>query len=358
MKPGCHGARFRPLVLLLAGAATLNAQILPRILKPKEDKKQERTQVLELPKDPPAAVVADTRNLVFEVSPLRNKGLLTEQAQDALKWIVKRGRPVVHLRAFVAGTGDVRRIQTLVSEAFTDKRLALPSLTVLQAGSLALEGAQVQIEATEVDRREVNPAGLAFIAGQGAADGPEAIARVRGVAQAAGADVLRVTCFLSSMEDSMPLRRAAFAEFPGAALAIVQRLRAPEEDGAVCEAAARLRAAPPGGVELTPQAALVGPRRVALTGGQLAFGFEQSDARLAFERLGKSLEQVQASYEGLAVARLYPLSRPIGDIARKAGAEFFAGKGAPAATVLPVEGLPSMDATFAVEVVAVLPGTR
>jgi enamine deaminase RidA (YjgF/YER057c/UK114 family) len=346
-----------PLVLLLA-AATLNAQILPRILKPKEDKKQERSQVLELPRDPPAAVVADTRNLVFETSPLRNKGLLTEQARDALKWIVKRGRPVVHLRAFVAGSGDVRRIQTLVSETFAERHLALPSLTVLQAGSLALEGAQVLIEAAELDRRTVNPAGLAFIAGQGAADGPEAVARVRGAAEAADADVLRVTCFLSSMEGANDLRRAALAEFPKATLAIVQRLRAPEGDGAVCEAVGRLRAAPPGGFELTPQASLVGPRRVALTGGQLAFGFEQSDARLAFERLGRSLEQVQASYDGLAVARLYPLSRPIGEIARKAGAEFFAGKGAPAATVLPVEGLPSIDATFAVEVVAVLPEAR
>jgi enamine deaminase RidA (YjgF/YER057c/UK114 family) len=334
--------------------------MLPRILKPREDRKQERDEAPELPKEPPAVAVADTRNLVFEASPLRAGGLLTEQARQALKWVVGRGRPVVHLRAFVAGTGDVRRVQAIVSEIFPERRMPLPSLTVLETGPLALEGAQVLFEATEVDRHAVNPGGLAFVAGQGATDGPQSIARVRGVVQAAGAtpeDVLRVTCFLSRMDGSVEVRRAANREFPRAAVTIVQRLRAAEEDGAVCEAVARLRQAPPGGYELRPEAALIGPRRVALTGGQLAFGFEETDARLAFERLGKSLEQVQASYDGLAVARLYSLSRPIGELARKAAAGFFSSQAAPA-TVLPVEGLPSMDATFAVEVVAVLPGVR
>jgi enamine deaminase RidA (YjgF/YER057c/UK114 family) len=348
------------LPLLFALVATLNAQILPRILKPREDRKQER-EAPELPKEPPAVAVADTRNLVFEASPLRAGGLLTGQAHKALQWVLKRGRPVVHLRAFVAGTGDVRRVQAIVSEVFTERRMPLPSLTVLETGPLALEGAQVLFEATEVDRHAVNPGGLAFVAGQGATDGPQAIARVRSVVRAAGAaseDVLRVTCFLSRIDGSVEARRAAFREFPKAAVTVVQRLRAPEEDGAVCEAVARLRQAPPGGVELSPEAALIGPQRVALTGGQLAFGFEEADARLAFERLGKSLEQVRASYDGLAVARLYSLSRPIGELARKAAAPFFTGRAAPAATVLPVEGLPSIDATFAVEAVAVLPGAR
>ena len=73
------------------------------------------------------------------------------------------------LRAFVAGSGDMRRVQAIVSETFTERRLSLPALSVVQVGGLPLEGAQVVIEATSVGKKEVNPNGLVFIAGQQAA---------------------------------------------------------------------------------------------------------------------------------------------------------------------------------------------
>src|SRR5271165_1881964 len=83
----------------------------------KKKNPDEITQTLELPKDPPAVAVGETRRLVFHVSALSGKGLLTQQTRDALKALVKEngGMPVVHLRAFVAGSGDIRRVPQIVS---------------------------------------------------------------------------------------------------------------------------------------------------------------------------------------------------------------------------------------------------
>lgn len=90
--------------------------------------------------------------------------------------------------------------------------------------------------------------------------------------------------------------------------------------------------------------------QVVLTGGQDSFGYQEADARLAFERLKKSLEQAGAQPKNVAYAHYYPLSPSLGAEVRKVRTEFFDH---PAATMLIFEGLPSMDAGFAVDVLAV-----
>src|SRR5256885_1474013 len=47
--------------------------------KKKKKSEQDVTQVLQLPKDPPSAVVAETARLGFYVSPLSSRGLLSQQ---------------------------------------------------------------------------------------------------------------------------------------------------------------------------------------------------------------------------------------------------------------------------------------
>jgi enamine deaminase RidA (YjgF/YER057c/UK114 family) len=96
---------------------------------------------------------------------------------------------------------------------------------------------------------------------------------------------------------------------------------------------------------------------VVFTGGQLAFGFREQDARLAFERLGRTLHQAGASFDRLAMSSIYPLTGAIGNLARKVRTEFYDGANPPPSTMLPFEGLPSLDASFAVEVVAVASDT-
>jgi Putative translation initiation inhibitor, yjgF family len=141
------------------------APLLPAAKKKPE---KEITQVRPLLKDPPQAVVAEADRLVFHVSPLSARGLLSAQTRDALKSLFQqaRGAQIVKIRAFVAGSGDLAARQELVSEIFTDKKLNLPALSVIQVGALPLEGAQVVLESTAVEKKIVNPHGLAFISGQ------------------------------------------------------------------------------------------------------------------------------------------------------------------------------------------------
>ncbi len=374
---------MRRLALLAVLVAVFSGLAAPARKKKPE---KEVTQTLELPKELPNAVTAETQRLVFHVSPLSAKGLLSQQVRDALRALLRLpGNPmIVKLRAFAAGSGDVRRIQTIVSETFTEKRLPLPALTVVQGGGLPLTGAQVVIESVGVARKAVNPNGLAFLPGQAEFSetplGPVArlaeasMATLRRDLAAAGLgsqDVVRMTCFLGALEDAGAVRQLAGMTFPDAALNLVQLQRAPSRGYAQCEAVARLRSplgeplrrlsAPPApgsaGVE-RPRAVLVGAARVALTGAQLAFGYQESDARLAFERLDKALDQAGGASMNAAAATVYPLSSSIGMLAGKVMAGLYEQAGPPAGAMLPVEGLPSLDAAFAVDAVAVLPNAQ
>jgi len=73
---------------------------------------------------------------------------------------------VLHIRAFVAGTGDLRRVRDLVSETFTARHQPLPALSLVRAGGLPLAGAQVVLEAVAAGRKDANPNGLAFVSAQ------------------------------------------------------------------------------------------------------------------------------------------------------------------------------------------------
>jgi enamine deaminase RidA (YjgF/YER057c/UK114 family) len=341
-------------------------------------KKEDITQVLQLPKDLPSAVAGDTRHLTFYVTPLSGKGLLTPQIREALKALAHQagGDTVLKIRAFVAGSGDVRRVRDLVSEVFTDRKQPLPALSLIRSGGLPMEGAQVVLEAIASSRKEVNPHGLAFISAQIAtADDPlspaaplaaDSVAKLRKVLAAAGSEpagVVRVTCFLSSLENLGAVRAPVTEAFPHAALDFVQTQRSPGQALAACEAVARLSSDPGRvryldveGLPAEPgrsEAALVGAPQVILTGSQVSFGYQEQDGRLAFDRLGRELGQAGTSLRDVAFAHYYPLSGGIAAQVRKLRTDLFDTSHPPAGALLLFEGLPSMDAGFAVDVVAV-----
>jgi enamine deaminase RidA (YjgF/YER057c/UK114 family) len=356
---------MRPLAALLCAVLAIST------LSAQKKKKEEETQTLRLPEELPSAAVGQTRRLAFHTTPLSAKGLLSPQVRDALKALQHEagGETILKIRVFVAGTGDLRHVRDLVSEFFTAHKQPLPTVAMVKVGALPLEGAQVEFEATAEAKKDVNPAGLAFISPTVAtAEDPlgpvqplvqKSMAGLReslAAAKLAPSDVARVTCFVSSLAGLAETRSSVDAEYPHAALDYLQPVRAPREAMAACEAVARLHAAPVQPVEFIgtangeSQSALIGATQVVLTGSQYSFGYQESDARLAFERLRKSLEQAGASTANVAFAHFYPLSPSLATEVRKVRTEFFR---APAATILLFEGLPSMDAGFGVDIIAV-----
>ena len=347
--------------LLILICVLVAAQALAQKKRGKKGE-EEITQTLPALPDPPLAVAAETAKLEFHVSALSSRGLLSRQTRDALDDLFRkhRGAQIVHLRAFVAGTGDLRRVTSIVAEYFTEKKLALPALSLIQAGAFPLEGAQVLLESAAAAKRPVNPQGLAWLSGV-ADKSPEAsVARLKAHAGAAGAAVLRVTCLLSSLEFAGPARTAVAAAFAGAELSLLQIQRLPGDPLCECEAVARLEQAPAARVQLVPEteayarAALVGASRVVLTGSQMAFGAADQDVRLLFERLRKALASQKASFRDVIQYRAYPLTTAVRGLMRQVRFEYLDPARPPASTVLLFEGLPSLDATAAVDLVAAL----
>jgi enamine deaminase RidA (YjgF/YER057c/UK114 family) len=364
---------IRKALVLTALAGALAALALPA-----KKKKEEETQTLQSPRELPAAVAGETRRLSFYVTPLSAKGLLSQQVRDALKNLERQaaGNPVLHIRAFVAGSGDLRRVRDLVSETFTERRLALPSLSLVQAGALPLPGAQVELEAVINGRKDLYPGGLAFFPAQ-AAVSPDLVASVaplfdktlaglRASVRAVGlapSDVLRVTCFFSSLDNFVTFRDRVRSEYPRAALDSIVTERTPQRAVAACEATAGLTMAtrrlafqnpPEEAVEVddASRIALVGAPHVVFTGSQVSFGYEERDTRLAFDRLAKTLEPLGTSLRDVAFAHMYPLSLRIEEQVRRDLPALFERDDAPAASLLEFEGLSSADASFAVDVVA------
>jgi enamine deaminase RidA (YjgF/YER057c/UK114 family) len=329
----------------------------------KKKKKQDEelpNQTLALPKELPMAVPADTARLVFHAVPLSRKGLLSQQVRDAVKSLLSsaRGAVPVRLRAMVAGTGDLRRVPAIVSELFTERHLPLPVLTVVQVGALPLEGAQVAIEAVSVGRKAANPSGLAFIGARGVSTpnpldsvaplADQALAELR--AALADAEPLSITCFASALDSSA---QSAFrAAFPRAAWHYVQALRAPARAFLECEAVARLTSPAPGGVEIRENVALVSTPRIIFSGGQAGFHFGDSDIRLAFERLDRTLAANRSGLKRIVFARHYTLTRGFAERVRSVDRTVFDAGRPPVISEIQVEGLPGLDAAFCTDVVA------
>src|ERR1035441_1901634 len=100
------------LALVASAWCLVSAGQLAAQKKPKP-KKEEITQTLQLPRELPGAVTGETRRLTFHVTPLSARGLLSAQVRDALKALTREtgSNPVLKIRAFVAGSGDLRRVR-------------------------------------------------------------------------------------------------------------------------------------------------------------------------------------------------------------------------------------------------------
>lgn len=313
------------LALLIAFLTTT----APAQKKKKGKKDQEPvTQTLEVLPDPPPAVRAESSHLVFFTSPLSTKGLLSQQAEDALNNLRKQahGATFVKLRAFVAGRGDARRVSSVVSELFSKWRQPLPALTTLQIGALPLDGAQIQIEAMAEDRKAVNPSGVDFLEGKvrvkplGESGDVNAVEPLlaESLNDLAG-EILSVTCFVSSLDGAPALLDVMNGKFPTATRVLVQAQRATGSGLAHCEGVARRKQGQ--------------PDLLVLTGSVIGFGRAEKDSALAESRLERVLTAKESK---LWVKKSYGVSRSL---------ESFLG------IIHLVEGVGSNEATFALEAI-------
>lgn len=344
-----RAAGMAAAVLLLAEVAADGFQ------RRKKREQEEITQTLELPPEPPPATAADPARLAFLGTPLSSRGLLSQQTRDALRALMQnaRGARFVRIRAFVAGPGDLRRVQAIVAETFADRKLPLPVLTVAQVGLLGQEGAQVQLEAV-VEQRKPTGEGVLFaaVSAEGAAEAVQALQRAfeeAGVKPEAPASIV---CGVSSAEGIEPIRQAVYRARPRAAYVGFQRQRIPAGPAVACQGAGVLERAPQGGVRQSPSGVALGVGKIVFTSAQLAFRYEESDARLAYQRLDRTLQQAGASLKSAVVLNVYPLSDQLAGLAGRIRNEFVDSARPPAGLVMLLEGLPSIDGAFALEAVA------
>lgn len=368
-----------PLLLTLSLAAAQDPSERKKKRKPKKEE-PEVTQTLEVLPDPPNTITVDPQRLNFTVSPLSAKGLLSQQTRDALKAVraATRGGTLVRLRAFVAGSGDLRRVPAIVSEEFAKSRQPLPVVNVILVGALPLEGAQVILEASYLDKRPTNPQGLAFLSGQLvratnekprplAEVAAESIANLEKAATAAGVSgdaMLRATCFVSVLENPAELTQKLAARFPKAALNVMQLQRAAGPSLVECEGVARLAAAPaqpveylnPDGLEKSAnytQVVKVNVPQLVFTTTQQSFAADSAGMRLTLERLKRMLEAAKTGYGDVVMAHIYALSNKAAEEFRAVRFNFYDRAKPPGSTLLNFEGLTSNDAALGIDVIAV-----
>lgn len=319
----------------------------------RKNTEEPKPQILPLPPQLPMAVEADTATLDFHISPLLTTGGLSAQIRQSLNDLVRdtHGETIIKLRAFVAGAGDARRVESEVGALFTDRKLPLPVLSIIQIGGLGEERATVVIEATVATHRIINPSGLAFFAGQTGKNSAEAFDRLRASVQTASVSpehMLKCTCFIAQIEDYGTLRSMIQSAFPNSGINIVQALRDPSGEYAMCQGVGQLSQAPEEGALVWLQkarATLVNSRQLLFTGLQLTFGNYLDDAHEAFARLQRAASAVEP-VEAAVEVNAFALDSYAGSALRKTTS-------VPASTftVQPVEGLPAIDASAGIEAV-------
>jgi enamine deaminase RidA (YjgF/YER057c/UK114 family) len=338
--------------IAIAIALCLGAFALSARQRHKHDE-EPKTEVLPLPPQLPMALAADTNSLDFHISPLLRTGGLDSQIRQCLGDLIRdtHGETIIKLRAFVSGAGDARRVEVETGQIFTEHKLPLPVVSIVQVGALGTDTAAVVIEAVVSTKRMLNPAGLAFFSGQSGANFRDAVSRLVESAHAASVapeKILTSTCFVSTLTDFDSMTAALKTTFPNSAVDIVQPLRVPEGSSATCEAVGQLSAPPRSGPLLwlsNARATLVDSPQLVFTGLQLTFGNYLDDAHEAFIRLERAASAVQP-VEAPVEINAFALDPYAAAAVRKMTAvppETF--------TVETVEGLPAIDASAGIEAI-------
>ncbi len=241
-------------------------------------------------------------------------------------------------------------MQSEAADLFTEHKLPLPVLSVLQVGALGDEAAKVVIEAVVSTRQPVNPNGLAFVAGQTGATLSEAMQKLVASVKAVGvepANLLTTTCFTSNIENYAATREGLLKLFPNTSVNLVQALRDPPSDASMCEAVGQLSQKPPQDVVFLQEdrVAQVKARRLIFTGMQLTFGSFLDDAQQSFQRLQHAAKALGGADVAVEV-NAFSINAYAGSALRK-----MTSFPANTFTLQRVEGLPAIDASAGIEAI-------
>lgn len=346
----CRPARLASLIVTIA----LVSAVFSAGLHAQRHKNEEpKPQVLPLPPEPPMALKAATESLDFHISPLLKTGGLAAQIRQSLNDLIRdtKGETIVRLRAFVAGAGDARQVRAEVGQLFTEHKLPLPVLTVLQVAALGDDAAQVVIEAVVSTRRTLNPSGLAFIAGQEGGTLQDALQKLKDSAATASVSpdhVLTATCFTGLLDGESGVRSMVRNMFPNTAFNVVQAIRDPANEDSMCEATGQPSQTPGDAQVLLlkqPRVAIVTSHELVFTGLQLSFGNYLDDAHEAVVRLERSASAF-GSVEAPVQVNVFALDASAGSALRKTTTVPLS-----VFTVQTAEGMPSIDATAGMEAI-------
>ncbi len=314
------------------------------------------------------AIEVEPHRLIYRVSTVQPSGDAADQARRAV-----RGSRAVKLRAFVVGRENVAPVRVAIEAEF--KRRPMPLLNIVVVGALPGANLKVSIESVSESEKIVNPHGIAYVSGQPATSDDPAIAPLIEKSLAAldiahrsigvgKSDVLIATCFVSNLVGYENSRRLVGNAFPRAAINFVQLQREYERGFVECETVVRQTTRPGGALILSNPAGLpsspnyshiasIGAKKVVLTEVKSAAG--EVDAREAFRQMDELLKSHRTSLSNTAMSHIYPVSQAGSDLVRGIRFDYYDRSRPPGSTLVIFEGLPAPAASFAFEVVAVIP---
>jgi len=208
-------------------------------------------------------------------------------------------------------------------------------------------GAQVVMEATSVEKQAANVM-LEYFPPVRTQDLGSTIGYLQ--TKSKDNEMALVTCFVTSLDDAVGARASLTAAFPKAAIDLVQSQRQSVQPYFGCEGIGRR--------ERLTQIMYSGPfpyflgGKIILTGTKLVFRDEDADVRLAFQRQLKAIEALGATKDDVIWTEIYALTNPMAIKVREMRREFM--NQAALTDIVPplIEGLPSTDATAAIEIIA------
>jgi hypothetical protein len=317
--------------------------------------------------DPPGAVIGATARVRFDAATPSHARTLEQQVRAGLDELRKRDRraTILKLRVFAVGADHLVDARRTIVDVFRAARLPMPAIALAGVAAFPDASQQVQIESVSSSPTELNPNGVAFLAGLASPAGDRTVNGLARIAREGGVrseDVTRVSCFYEDPGQVAAARTAIGATFPSARSSFVRSYAAAAAPAIECEAVGRLAepvtdhgvryfnlpGTPPS--PFYSRAAFVSAPSLVFTATHVARGEGAPDLREMFEQAKGAAAPLGAELRDVVMADNYWLTPGARDRLREVRAQYFAGT-VPAASGVFFTGVESPTGTAAMDLV-------